>query len=263
MLLGKQSIHVFRCERQWLQRLICYHFVTFHSLQLSMKCKINLCPGLGGTAKYTMQMPHFIWDLCSTFSLKFKLSVSIKVLPVLSLNLSSFDLSPLSVNAPPWNVIYLVIHYFAVSYYNRVCLKRCLSTEHLISNHTQRPPVTLHTIQASWSIHAGQHLRGDVLWSAYRHLTVHLNWHSHTCACIIYIWLMVALTDQDRRKMKHHAWLKKTQIYLLVYWKPGWWTKISQFNVSSSINKDVVRLDIPCEKANPEQKLIWNQYNLL
>lgn len=251
MLLGKQSIHVFRREGQWLQRLICYHFVTFHILQLSMKCKINLCPGLGGTAKYTCKCLNFIWYLCSTFSQKFKLSVSIKVLPVLSLNLSSFDLSPLSVNASAWNFIYLVIHNFAVRYYNRVCLKRCLSTEHLISNHTQRPPVTLHTIWASWSIHAGQHLRGDVLWSAYRHLTVHLNWHSHRW--IIYIWLMVALTAQDRRKMKYHAWLKKTQIYLLVCWKPGRWTKISQFNVSSSINKDVVRLDIPCEKANPEK----------
>lgn len=78
-----------------------------------------------------------------------------------------------------WHVIYLVVHYFAVCYDNRVSLKRCLSTQHLISNHTQWPPVTFHTIWASWPIHTGQYFRGDVLWSPHWHLTVHLHWNRH------------------------------------------------------------------------------------
>ena len=84
---------------------------------------------------------------------------------------------------------YLVVHYLAVGYHNRISFKRSLSKQHLICDNTQRPPVTLHSIRSPWPIHTCQDFRGNVLWGSYWHLTVHLKHRKWICCGSIFLFI--------------------------------------------------------------------------
>ena len=86
---------------------------------------------------------------------------------------------------------YLVVHYLAVGYHNRISFKRSLSKQHLISDNTQRPPVTLHSIRSPWPIHTRQDFRRNVLWGSYWHLTVHLKHRICICCGSIFFGLKI------------------------------------------------------------------------
>lgn len=69
---------------------------------------------------------------------------------------------------------HLVTHDIIVGLAGGLPLKGCGVVEQLVSDDPQRPPVAAYPVVGS-PVQAGQHLGGDVLWSAHRQLRLNLG----------------------------------------------------------------------------------------